>query len=117
MHVSALVGFSWKNSIHYYIETLPSRTCTYTSVRNNIFVHVLRTIVLGRRAGLAILSETLTRPIDEGAYLYGMDLRTVRLGVPLGTLLGALGRRTPGSACMRINESYPVRSLVALNRY
>jgi hypothetical protein len=44
-----------KNSIHYYIETLPSRTCTYTSVRNNIFAHVLRTDVLGLRAGFAII--------------------------------------------------------------
>jgi hypothetical protein len=37
--------------------------------------HVLRTSVLGRRAGPYRLRETLTRPIDGGAYLYGMDLR------------------------------------------
>jgi hypothetical protein len=47
--------------------------------------------VLTARRACPHLRETLTRPIDEGAYLYGMDLRTVRLGAPLGVLLGALG--------------------------
>ncbi len=37
LHMSVfLMNSLLKNSIHYYIETLPSRTCTYTSVRNNI---------------------------------------------------------------------------------
>jgi hypothetical protein len=41
--VSLVKEFSLKNSIHYCIETLPSRTCTYTSVRNNIVSAVCAT--------------------------------------------------------------------------
>lgn len=67
-----------KNSIHYCIETLPSRTCTYTSVRNNI-----------------VSAACAAAPSDWGL----------------------LGVSTLSSACTRIDESYPVGSLVALDRY
>ena len=47
--VSLLEEFSLlKNSIHYCIETLPSRTCTYTSVRT-----------AGSRKAVTLFSETV----------------------------------------------------------